>query len=367
MRGSKSIAVFLPSLRGGGAERVTLLLIQGFVERGFSVDLILAQAEGPYLKYLPSGVHLVNLGVSRTSFALHGLVRYLKLLRPHVLLSALDHANVVAIIARHIARTGTRLVVSVHAPLSLVNTYASNMRGRLVPRLVRKLYPLADEVVAVSQGVAKDLIYHWGCDKANLRVIYNPVLTPDLIRKSSIPLNHPWFQPGAPPVILSVGRLSREKDFPTLLRAFALVKQEISAQLMILGEGRDRPLLEQIVKQLNLHGAVAMPGFVENPYPYMRHANLFVLSSLWEGFGLVLVEAMACGTPVVSTDCPTGPYEILEGGKWGKLVPVGNPQVLAEAILDTLRNPTQFDPTVRAADFSLERAVEAYLDVLDVL
>ncbi|NLO89188.1 MAG: glycosyltransferase, partial [Clostridia bacterium] len=187
-------------------------------------------------------------------------------------------------------------------------------------------------VVAVSQGVADDLVKTTGLMRELIKVIYNPIVTPELLEKAKESIGHPWFKPGQPPVILSAGRLTAAKDFPTLIHAFARVRAERLARLMILGEGEERPNLESLVRELGLESDVSMPEFVENPYAYMARAAVFVLSSAWEGFGNVLVEAMAVGTPVVSTDCPSGPAEILEGGKWGKLVPVGDVEKLAKAL-----------------------------------
>lgn len=341
-----------------------LTLAQGFAERGVSTDLVLAKAEGPYLKQAPDGVRIVDLNAPRVLFSLPRLIRYLRRTRPDALLSALDHANLVAILARRVAGAPARLVVAVHNTMSLATKHAPTLRGQAIPALARWLYPAADRVVAVSRGVAEDITRLYCLPETQVRVIYNPVATPELLHKVSDPVSHPWFEQDMPPVILGVGRLTEPKDFPTLLRAFALVRQRVDARLMILGEGEERATLEQLASELKLQEYVALPGFVENPYAYMRRAALFVLSSRWEGLPTVLIEAMACGTPVVATDCPSGPREILEDGKWGRLVPVGNAEALAEAIVETLRQPPQLNPAARAADFSVEKAVEAYLDVL---
>ena len=187
-----------------------------------------------------------------------------------------------------------------------------------------------------------------------------------LFAKSEEALDHPWFLPGEPPVILGVGRLTQAKDFPTLIRAFALVRKKHPARLMILGEGEERSKLETLVQELGLEKEVSLPGFVDNPYKYMKRAAVFVLSSKWEGFGNVLVEAMALGTPVVSTNCPSGPAEILENGRWGRLVPVGDVYALAEAIIETLDEEHHPDVANRAKDFAVELAVEKYINVLGV-
>jgi len=358
------IALFLPSLQGGGVERVMLHLVRGFAARGFAVDMVLARAEGPYLKHVPPQVRVVDLGVQRALFSLPRLIRYVRHTQPCALLSAKDYVNLVAIWACRWARVPTRLVVSVHIPLSVDMQYASQLKARLIPVLARQLYPDAYRVVAVSQGVAADILSLYQLMPDKVEVIYNPVVTPELITQSWEPVEHPWLAAGELPVILGAGRLTVQKDFVTLIRAFARVRQHHEARLIILGEGEDRPILERLVRELGLQEWVALPGFVENPYAWMRRAAVFVLSSRWEGLPTVLVEAMACGTPVVSTDCPSGPREILEGSKWGKLVPVGDEAALAEAICETLRNGSPHDPTIRANHFSLDRAVESYLKIL---
>ncbi len=364
--GRGQVALFLPSLRGGGAERVMVNLARGFAERKLKVDLVLTKAEGPYLGEMSDLVRIIDLKASRVFRSLPKLVRYLRKERPEALLSALDHANIVALWAKKIARVPTRVVVSVHSTTSIASAHAQNLPGRLMPFLMHFFYPWADKVVAVSEDAADDLVKTAKLLREKIKVIYNPIVTPELFAKAEEPLDHPWFQPGEPPVILGVGRLTESKDFPTLIRAFALVRKGCPARLMILGEGEDRPKLEVLIEELGLREDVTLPGFVDNPYKYMKRARVFVLSSRWEGLPTVLIEAMALGTPVVSTDCPSGPREILEGGKWGRLVPVGDVEALAEAISKALDNPT-FPEGARERvieRFSLETAVDEYLKAL---
>ncbi len=364
----EGIALFLPSLRGGGAERVMLNLAQGFVKRGFHVDLVLAKAEGAYLSEVPPEVRIVNLKASRVLWSLPGLIRYLRREQPRVMLSALSHANLVALWARAVARVKTRLVVSEHNTLSISTEGTPGMRAKLIPWLAKQFYPAADAIIAVSEGVAQDLIAQTGLPREKVRVIYNPVITPALFAKAKEPVEHPWFQNERKPVILGVGRLTEQKDFATLLRAFALVREKYPARLMILGEGEDRPKLEALARQLQLEEDVALPGFVSNPYKYMRRATVFVLSSRWEGLPTVLIEALALGTPVVATDCPSGPREILEEGRWGQLVPVGDVEALAAALNTALASKTDQNgaPTPKPvlARFALSAVVNQYLDVL---
>ena len=191
------------------------------------------------------------------------------------------------------------------------------------------------------------------------------MITSELLVRAKEPLDHPWLKPGAPPVILGTGRLVTPKDFSTLLRAFARVRVQRKARLVILGEGNRREELESLAQQLGVSADVALPGFVANPYPFMERAAVFVLSSAWEGFGNVIVEALACGCPVVSTDCPGGPSEILDDGAYGPLVPVGDDAAMAEAILAVLESSRDSGRLqARAAVFSEERAIDNYSDVL---
>ncbi len=361
-----SIGIFLSDLDGGGAERVMLNLAGGFVEQGLEVDLVLVKAEGSLLSEVHPKVRVVNLGCQRLLLSIPAMIRYLQQQQPTALLSALEDTNLVALWARQLAGVSTRIVVSVHNNLSQESQQATELKRRLTPYLVSWFYPWADKIITVSQGVAQDLV-KMGLSSERIQVIYNPIITPEYCQKILAPLNHPWFSPSEPPVILGVGRLHKQKDFPSLIQAFALVQQMIPARLMILGEGKERQHLEALVQKLGLNEKVALPGFVANPYIYMRHAAVLVLSSAWEGFGNVLVEAMAAGTPVVSTNCESGPAEILSNGQYGKLVDVGDIQGMAKAIVDTIEQPKD-SVTLgrRASEFSLDKALAQYWQVLQI-
>lgn len=364
--GKGKIALFLPSLEGGGVRRVMVNLARGFVEHGHPVDFVLGRAAGPYLQWLPPQVRVVDLGAKRLLFAFPALVRYLRRERPAGLLAAMDHVNVVAAGARLLSGAPTRVVVSVHGVAS--REFRESSRGRhryAVPLLARLLYRRADAVVAVSRGVAGDLAACVGIPRERIRVIYNPVLTPEFWDRAAQAVGHPWFAPGKPPVVLSVGRLTPEKDFPTLLRALVYLRRKREARLVILGEGGERPRLEALAREWGLETVVDLPGFVDNPYAYMARAGVFALSSVREGFGNVLVEALAAGVPVVATDCTGGPGEILDRGRYGRLVPVGDPEALAAALGEALDHPRESSRRQeRAREFTLERAVPQYLEVL---
>ncbi len=360
------LAIFLSDLRGGGAERVMLNIAYGFVEQGYFVDVVLARKEGSYLSQVDSQINLVDLNAKSLLRSTTLLSRYLRQEQPIALLSALEDTNLVALLAKQLARVKIPLIVTVHNNLSQESHNATSLKRKYVPYIIPLFYPLADAVVAVSQGVANDL-KKLSLRSNNIKVIYNPIVTPELTKNVHKSLEHPWFATGEPPVILGVGRLNQQKDFLTLIRAFAKVRQQLPARLIILGEGEERSSLELLVKELNLNNDVALPGFVDNPYIYMAKAAVLVLSSGWEGFGNVLVEAMAVGTPVVATDCPSGPAEILENGKYGALVPVGDENKMAEAIIETIHYPPEPEFLIkRGQEFSVKEAVSKYQKALNI-
>lgn len=360
----KPIAFFLPNLYGGGAERVAINLLKGMAEKDVPLDLVLADAEGPYLELVPKSVRMINLGAGRVLKAMLPLSRYLRENRPTALLSHLNHANVVALFARNLARTKTRLVVVEHNTLSAGQS--KFIRGRFLKPFMQWLYPSADAIVGVSKGVALDLEQQLLLPAGKVMTIYNPVVDRELLAKANTPLDHPWFQKDSPPVFLAVGRLSTQKDFSTLIQAFALFRKQAMARLLILGEGELRPELEDAIDKLGIAEDVSMPGFLPNPYAYMRQATAFILSSRWEGLPTVLIEAMACGCPVISTDCPSGPKEILEAGKYGLLVPIGDPVALSKVMLQMVANPPVNRELLiqKSMDFSFEKAVDNYLAIL---
>lgn len=359
------VALFLPSLNGGGAERILLTLAGVFAERGVAVDLVLASAAGAYIDEVPPSIRVVDLGCRRVITSLPRLVGYLRQERPAVLLTTMSHANVVGLWARRLAGVSTRVVVREANTLS-VATERGRGRNRLLPMLARRYYPWADEIVAVSQGVADDLVELTDLPPDKVRVLHNPVVTPELALRAAEPLDHPWFAAGAAPVVLGVGRLSQQKDFPNLIRAFAAVRSKREARLVILGEGPERRRLESLVEELGIGADTLLPGFVSNPFSYMARAGVFVLSSAWEGMPGVLIQAMACGVPVVATDCESGPREALAGGKYGRLVPVGDHRALAEAIVASLGSPHRALPPEALEPYTREGAVERYLRLLRI-
>jgi glycosyltransferase involved in cell wall biosynthesis len=364
----KRLAIYLPTLVGGGAERVLLNLADGFAQRGYPVDFVLAQREGAFSDAVPDSVRLIELNTrqlkfGRSIFSIPALVRYIRRERPAALLTGL-HANIIAVWAKLLAGVPFRLVISEHNTFSLQNQMLPVGLRQLNYWLIRWNYPRADRIVAVSEGAADDLAVSARISRDKIKVIINPIITPELKAKVKEDVDHPWFKPGEPPVILAVGRLTSQKDYPLLIQAFKKVRQSTPARLLILGDGEEREKLAALIHQLGLEKDASLPGFDHNPYKYMAHASVFALSSRWEGLPTVLVEALYCGARLVSTDCPSGPREILHGGQFGKLVPVGDVDALSKAILDSLHDGKAQPPEESWQPFELDVVVDQYLKLL---
>jgi len=341
-------------------------LANGFAERGLIVDLVLAKAEGPYLSEVDKRVRVVDLRSSRVVLCVPKLYRYLRKERPHAMLSAMTHANVVLLLARKLAGVSTKVVVSERNTITAASIASEHSRATLIRFLAKFFYRESHKVVAVSSGAADSLVAGIGVPRKHVYVIYNPVVNDKLLYQSRLPVDHPWLAPGEPPVIMGAGRLSTAKDFSTLIRAFEILRLKRSARLVILGEGELRPMLEEQIKSTGLMEYVSLPGFVNNPFAWMKKASLFVLSSAWEGLPGALIQAMACGVPVVSTDCFSGPAEILENGRWGRLVPVGDAPAMAAAMDAALNDKMKPDTALRAAYFGVQQAIDKYLDAMGI-
>jgi len=395
------LAVYLDHLRGGGVQVVATTIASFLAREGVTVSLLVGDAAGPLRERLDPAIHLVDLlpasrwrattlalradprglariapglllGGSPTLAQLPALSAYLGHARPRVLLTATPFMNVEALLARQLASVPTRVVVSEHNDLTPEHPLGRGPVGRSLPLLLAHLYPRAHAVVAVSEGVARDLVRRTGLARSAITRIYNPITHPGIPERARETPDHPWLAPGAPPLILGAGRLTAAKDFPTLIRAVARLRRDRPVNLLILGEGRnpkkharEQARLRELAAELGMAGALDLPGFVQNPHAYMARASAFALSSRYEGFGNVLVEAMACGCPVVSTDCRSGPAEILDGGRFGPLVPVGDPEALADGIRRVLDAPPPRERLqARAAAFSVARALGAYRALL---
>lgn len=364
---SSRIAILTPYLHHasgyGGITPWMVNLANGFTARGMAVDLLVNARPGTPLACagLDDAVRILNHGYHKPQ-AMLGLLSYLRRERPQVLLGAGHRYNWMAAWAKRLSRIPVRVFLSVHENVSVGSAGMAVRKQRQRFAAMRRLFPRCDGVIAVSEGVARDLVEVIGLPEGVVETIYNPVVDETLLARSRETVDHPWLQAGEPPLILGVGRLEQQKDFPTLLRAFAALQARRPSWLVILGEGRERAALEALSAELGIAGRVALPGHVDNPFAWMRQADLFVLSSAWEGFGNVLAEALAVGTPVVSTDCPSGPREILGDGHYGPLTPVGDVAALCEAMAATLAQPLDEEALrQRGQDYSVAASVDNYL------
>jgi len=398
------IALFQKHLKGlsnngGGIERVQINLSKAFIDRGYKVDLIVCDNTSLNLTDLSDKLNIINLKPSNkfiSSFYsfladpgylwlktikllfsnlrpralqyLPAFASYLKANKPDIVFSASTDNNLVALLAKRIVNIPIHNVVSEHIVWTLENLENKKTHAKkkwIFPHSkLSKFYSEARGIVAVSDGVAKNISSEINLDKKKISVIYNPIVSTDLTCLSNKAVNHPWLIEKKYPVVLGVGRLVSQKNFSLLIKAFAKVKKYRKSKLIILGDGRERYNLQLLIKEYDLLDHIDLFGFVDNPYAFMSKVDVFVLSSIYEGLGNVLIEALACGCPVVSTDCPSGPAEILEYGKYGPLVPMNDEKALAEAIISVLDNPP---PSTwlkeRSMDFSVDNVAESYLQL----
>lgn len=367
MKSQPRLAVLVSFSGAGGVERMVLNLIPAILDTGIGVDLlaIIRKPTPDLLRIEGTGFRLFDLGVTHTALAVPALARYLKAERPAALLAAKDRAIRAAVLARALSGVEVPLVGRLGTNLSAAQENKPALLRWARTRPMRWLYPKVDRVIAVSEGVAEDTLKLTGLPTERVVVVRNPVITPEMPAKAQAPVEHPWFNEPGSPIILGAGRFTEQKDFPTLIRAFSRARAQRECRLLILGEGRQRPELERLAAELGVAEAVSMPGHVNNPFAYMAKAQVFALSSRWEGSCNVLTEAMALGTPVVSTDCPSGSAEILGGGRYGPLVPVGDAARLAEGMLRLLDQPTEPALLKEAvAEYTAERSARRYLEIL---
>lgn len=398
------VAFCLPALARGGMERVTLTLIQGLLDEGFVVDLILEREAGEYLSQIPEGARVfvwqrhskwrayaqltaawrwqgMNQALRSVLPGLHylplrrlpSMVDYFRRESPDIVFASHGRIPILSLLARAVARTRTPVVVVEHSTLSrwldvFEDQPEKHRRWMYRVRLAQQFYPRADIVAGVSAGVTRDLIETLELNPARTMTLYNPVVSEAALAATYERPPHPWFAPGEPPVVLAVGRLVAEKNFGELISAFGVLHETRSVRLMILGEGEMRPTLQAQIRAAGLEADVALPGWTDCPTRFMAYSAVFALTSWFEGLGIVLVEAMAAGCPVVSFDSPSGPREILEEGRHGALVPLHDIDGLARALADAIdspRNPTALK--ARAREFSIENGVAGYRRLIDTL
>lgn len=362
----KKVSLVLPNLEGGGAERISVNLANALVERNYEVEMVLLSASGPFLSDLVPGVRVVDLRVTRFRSALMPLIRYIRDSKPTAMLACMWPLTVLAVVARSLSNVPMRLLLAEHNTWSVSQRDHRSWIRPLIRWSMRLCFPHADGIIAVSKGAAADQARFANLDGGLITTIYNPVVDPR--RHESRGLDQKTAEllwPKAKYRIISAGNLKPQKNQALILRAIKLLSQQLDVHLIILGEGKLRATLEQQAKELDITDRVTLAGFKAQPYPYLQSANLFTLSSDWEGLPTVLIEALAAGTPIVSTDCPSGPSEILANGRFGRLVPVGDAAALAEAMAQSLTSIHDHDALkARAQDFSIDKAVDEYVQML---
>jgi glycosyltransferase involved in cell wall biosynthesis len=399
----QSIALLMPNFGGGGVQSTTLILARALSERGYPITLLLHSRSGPLVESVPKTIRQVVLARSSAVTArvqailaapslvasllrpvvlpwetpnslrfLRDLAAYLRREKPHTLFASTPNLNIEAILARRLSGQNTRVVISERVPTQQWLDANDDWNRRYLRTLMNRLYGEADGIIAVSNGVANGLAGAIALPRDRITTIYNPVVLPDIAERAARPTEHPWFVPGSPPVILAVGRPGRVKDHMTLLRAFALVREQHDVRLVVIGENRfsRKPArrhteFESLAVELKVAEHVTSIAHTFNPFAFFARAAMLVVSSRYEGFCNVVLEALACGCPVVSTDCPVGPSEILQGGRYGKLVPVGDPAAMARAICQTLNAPPEPDLLrERAGHFSFDDSIAHYEELL---
>lgn len=357
------ICFFVGSMKLGGIGRLTLFLMEDFVKKGVQVDLFLLKDGGEYTDQIPSEVN-VYVSQGNSIKRIFTYVSYLIRNKPQYSFSARERQDMVSILACLLTFGRTEPIITIHTNLSVERQYKKEKLPWYKKLLSSLLYKFPTKIVAVSKSVAKDFSDRTTVPIENIKVIYNPAYNPHAPYNeyAQLPLTDSSRLDDKTDYIICVGRLTEAKDFETMIKGFQKVRERVDVKLLILGEGERRSDLEELINQCDLEGEVFLPGYVSNPYYFIKRAKLFVMSSKWEGFGNVIVEALGAGVPVISTNCPGGPSEILENGKYGTLVPVGNADKLAEEILETLKkNP--FKPEVlinRAKDFGVEEICDQY-------
>ncbi|WP_045216488.1 glycosyltransferase [Desulfonatronovibrio magnus] len=354
------IVFYMPSFAGGGAERNSVLVANEFTRLGHKVSIVVDNPSGPNKKSLLDDVKIISLNGSKHFDHIFSLRKHIKNIKPDIIFARVGLSNIKVLFSTIFCISWKNLIISYE------NLYEPSAKtgGRLTYVLSFFLTRITGATIAVSEDVKSELVNRFKASRKRIHVLHNPV---DLqwIHQQAIETKPSWLE--GKQYILSVGRLIYQKDYPTLLKAFAQIAGYCDLDLVILGDGPKRKEIESLVLELNLSGRVHLPGYLDNPFSVYQGAELFVLSSVFEGFGNVLIEALALGIPVVSTRCPGGPKEILDNGNYGKLVPVGDPNALADAILSTLVNPVDSSSLrLRAKDFSIEHIAEKYLSLLSV-
>ncbi|AWL10330.1 CDP-glycerol glycerophosphotransferase [Aquirufa nivalisilvae] len=362
---NKTITIFIPNLEGGGAERVIASLANEFVDKGFKVDLLLVNATGPYLREIDEKVNIISFGVSKNIYSLIPLISYLRKFRPKVILSTLLMTNIIAVLAKKMARVNTRVILREAITASADDQFKKGNFEYLITHFRKWALKNADMIIAPSHGVSKDLVKYYGLNPMKVKVIYNPIHVDKCFQFAHEYNEILYSIPPDKKIVLAIGRLTGQKDFMTLINAFKKVRLNIDAVLVILGEGNQRKQLELLIDKNNLNDHVILPGFIVNPFPFLKRAAVFVLSSLYEGMPNSLIQAVVFQKQIVATNCPSGPFEILQGGKFGYLVNMGDDEAMALGIEKGLHGQLEKQPIKNVLElYNSNDIANKYLDIL---
>lgn len=364
MKGGRRLAVYCGPFDGGSTAKIAARLANAFAARGCETDLLVSACRAPRPEPTGPGVRVVPMGAMAALTRVPAMAMYLRRNRPAAVLTHRIREDVFTLKAARLAATGTPVFVTVHGPLGIKLDHLPKGKGRRRRAEVLRWYPRNRGIVAISGETAEDVQRILG-DEIPIAVIPNPIVTTEMRQAAEAPADHPWFRDPGPPVIVFAGRLEREKDLPTLLRAFAILRRGQACRLLIIGDGKLREEVESERDALGLRDSVDLPGWAANPYPYLKLASLVVLTSVWDALPTVLIESLALGTPVVSTDCGAGPREILDGGRYGLLVPPRDPRALADALARTLAAPLPRETLMLGGmRYEVERNADLYLQLM---
>jgi len=362
------IVLFIPSLRCGGAEKVFINLAEGLQQYNVKPIFFIADASGPFLKNIENKFSIINCNVKHVYQALPYLCSFIKRYNIPYLLSAMDHTNIISILAQKLVFANTKIFITIHSSLSQRLNNQSTNKERLLFKLTPFFYKYANGIIAVSHGVAMDLVRHTKMPRNKISVIYNPVISTDIYKLSNESTQHPWLKDKEKiPIAIGLGRLVPEKNFSSLIKAIYRVNKVVKCRLILLGDGEERENLIALIDRMGLNDLVSLPGYVSNPYAYIRRASVFVLSSIREGLPTALIEALALGVPVVSTNCPNGPAEILANGRYGILVPVDDIEKMSASIIEILtKRMNFFIPKDWIEQFTIDKVTQSYLKLMGI-
>lgn len=362
----RKIAFFSYDMRVGGAEKMILTLLPQFIKAGYFIDLVLIKKAGAFLSDIDPRVNIISLKKEHVSQSLIPLIRYFKKSKPDVFISNLTHLNIVTIIAKIFSGTCSKIIITEHNTIT-ANNLENGGKESILVFLSKFLYPLADKTVVVSEGAAQNLIDAIRINPNKVQNIYNPIDIDHIHLLAKEQINESWLTEKSIPVLIAVGRLEQQKNFSFLMDVFQTLIKKRKARLLILGEGSERQMLEQQMIAYGIENEVKLPGIKTNPYPYISNADILVCTSKYEGFNITLAESLACGTPVISMNCPYGPAEILDNGTYGQLISPGDQDGMVNAIIAAIDHPESLPSKEklmeRAKRFSAEKIFSEYQEL----